>query len=157
MPPEALDESPTYEFSLDVFSFGHISLYLINGVYPQPRDPSIHAIQKPTHSGIVMGLQAQKRKRWLDMMEGHCLAPLDVRCLQDAPKHRPTMVELNREIEKHCSANPTTSSMANTLLNDELRVKIDSLTDSLHKAHSALQEKDNTLQLHGKKYKGEVS
>ena len=147
MPPETLDESPTYGFSLDVFSFGHLSLYLINGVYPQPRDPPIHAIRRPTHSGIVMGLQAQKRKRWLDMIEGHCLAPLVVRCLQDAPKHRPTIVELNKEIEKHFSANPMASSMANTLLNDELRVKIDSLTDLLHKAHSALQEKDNTLQL----------
>ena len=117
MPPEALDKSPMYEFSLDVFSFGHLSLYLINGEYPLPRDPSIHSIQKPSaQSGVVMGLQAQKRKQWLDMMEDHCLSPLVVRCLQDVPKQRPTMAELNKEVEKHCNSNPMTSSMASAVL-----------------------------------------
>ena len=35
MPPEALKENPKYDEKLDIFSFGHLALYVINQVLPE--------------------------------------------------------------------------------------------------------------------------
>ena len=34
MPPEALAQKPVYGPALDIFSFGHLSLFLVNQVFP---------------------------------------------------------------------------------------------------------------------------
>ena len=34
MPPEALKESPIYDFKLDIFSVGHLTLYVAAQKYP---------------------------------------------------------------------------------------------------------------------------
>ena len=35
MPPEALKENPKYDEKLDIFSFGHLALYVINQDFPE--------------------------------------------------------------------------------------------------------------------------
>ncbi len=42
MPPEAIDESHHYNFSLDVFSFGHLSLYLFTQVRNEKTNRESH-------------------------------------------------------------------------------------------------------------------
>ena len=36
MPPEALEDKPQYDTSLDVFSYGGIMLHTVNGKWPRP-------------------------------------------------------------------------------------------------------------------------
>ena len=36
MPPEALEDKPQYDTSLDVFSYGGITLHTVNGKWPKP-------------------------------------------------------------------------------------------------------------------------
>ena len=50
MPPEALEDNPQYDTSLDVFSYGGITLYTVNGKWPKPTvptklDPVTHQIR----------------------------------------------------------------------------------------------------------------
>ena len=67
MPPESLAVNPVYNNKLDTFSLGHLMLYLINCQYPQPHDLSLqHIAISAKKSGLPLGMQAQKRKHWLD-------------------------------------------------------------------------------------------
>ena len=129
MPPETYQPVPQYGSKLDTFSFGHLSLYLVNGKYPQPYEPSLNVI-KASEKGVSkeFGLQAHKRKQWLDQLgTSHCLYKLIVNCLQDEPGHRPSMTELYTELEGLCQQRPKTLSMVARLLEDEISKEIDSL------------------------------
>ena len=102
MPPEAINDDPQYDFQLDVFSFGHLSLYLAICEFPKPREISSDEISQMTLFGKVVGIQAKKRMKWLEKMgRNHCLLDLIVQCLEYKPEQRPSMYKVNQEIE-HC-------------------------------------------------------
>ena len=110
MPPEAFDSVPRYDFALDVFSFGHLSLYLVNCEYPEPQDTSQDV--DTTFSGIVIGLQAQRRKKSLDEMGAdHILSKLIVSCLHDKPEQRSSVEDVYKEVDSHCIQHPVTEMM----------------------------------------------
>ena len=79
MPPEALKEKASCTPKLDIFSFGHLSLYVANQEFPKEYNiTQTMAVQK---QGIVERL---KRKRALDCIESNhclCLLPVIVDCL----------------------------------------------------------------------------
>ena len=133
MPPEALDHTPKYDSALDVFSFGHLSLYLINCQYPQPRDPSLDSL-RTKFSGIVMGLQAQKRKEALEKMGAdHILSKLIISCLHDKPEQRPSMKDVYEDIDGHCDQHQITETMKVLLLEDDCLAKVHyNMTITLH-------------------------
>ena len=98
MPPEALEEDPHYDMSLDVFSYGGITLYTVNGKWPKPTtlikyDP---VTQQPKAFSEV-----QRRKVHLDKMTGEAevLRPLVKACLHNDPVKRPSISELSEKIK----------------------------------------------------------
>ena len=95
MPPEATSYRVSkYGSAFDVFSFGHLSLYLVNCEYPQPREITLDSICT-RFSGIVMGLQAQKRREALNKIGAeHILSKLIVSCLHDKPEQRPSVEDV---------------------------------------------------------------
>ena len=101
MPPEALTDKPKYDTPLDVFSFGHLALYVALQQFPQVAlelspEQSIRAYQL----GEVSIL---KRKKWLDMIpKDHCLRELILSCLRDDPSERPSTDRLNVKMKVLC-------------------------------------------------------
>jgi len=102
MPPEALRENPKYSEKLDIFSFGHLALYVINQVIPE--------VSEVTISPVVLReetLQILKRQKAIDEMgRDHCLHDMVTKCLQDNPKKRPTTLELNEMLNRLCMKHP---------------------------------------------------
>ena len=98
MPPEAFTDKPMYNTSLDVFSFGGIVLYTINGEWPAPTamtdfDPITRSIRAFT--------EVERRQQYLDMMigEAEVFRSLVVACLDNDPVKRPSMVNLSEKIK----------------------------------------------------------
>ena len=103
MPPECLDESPKYETPLDIFSFGHLIIYLSNQKPPIVTDRTVTATDFRKNS-----MQVGKRRRALDQMGGshHPLYSTVVQCLSDTPDQRPTSRDLVRRMEEICKQHP---------------------------------------------------
>ena len=99
MPPESLSRSPKYSDKLDVFSFGHLAIYLVNQEAPHVEDSSV------TEGDIKKRqMQVGKRRETLDQMGGprHPLYTTVVQCLSDTPDKRPTSRDLVRRMEQTC-------------------------------------------------------
>ena len=102
MPPEAQFEHAECSTKLDVFSFGHLSIYTINQHAPQ-----VFEVQMTPEFQREGSYQTMKRKRDLETIgHDHCLYPLIMRCLHDDPNNRPTTRELNLILKELCTKNP---------------------------------------------------
>ena len=101
MPPEAQFEHAECSTKLDIFSFGHLSVYTLNQRAPQVFEvPMTPELQKEG------SYQTMKRKHDLEMIGGdHCLYHLIMRCLHDDPNKRPTTRELNLLLKELCTKN----------------------------------------------------
>ena len=102
MPPEAQFEQAECSTKLDIFSFGHLSLYTLNqqvpSVFEVPMTPELHKKGK---------YQTLRRKKDLERVgKGHCLYPLILSCLHDYPQERPTTCKLNQMLKELCTMNP---------------------------------------------------
>lgn len=98
MPPEALQDKPSYDTSLDVFSYGGIMLHTINGEWPKPKE----AIRYDTIKRQARGFsEVERRKEHLDKMKGEAkaLRPLVERCLDNDSTKRPSANELAEQIK----------------------------------------------------------
>ena len=103
MPPESLSRSPTYDDKLDVFSFGHLTIYLVNQEAPHVEDLSILPRDAENQQR-----QVGKRRKSLDLMGGplHPLYSIVVQCLSDFPDQRPTSRNLVGKMEELCKKQP---------------------------------------------------
>ena len=101
MPPEAMVDNPTYNTSLDIFSFGHVMLCVSNQDIP--------SLSLRTGSGKSLhgNVEIKRRKKYLDALgEKHCLYPLVIQSLQDSANKRPTTRELCDRLQKLCVTYP---------------------------------------------------
>jgi len=102
MPPEALLENPNYDETLDIFSFGHLALYVVNQVFPE-----VYEIAITLGSYFQRNREILKRQKAIDEMgSGHCLHEVVTKCLQDDPKKRPTTLKLNELLNHLCLKHP---------------------------------------------------
>ena len=90
MPPEAWLEDPAYNASLDVFSFGVVILHTLTHEWPKP----LGRLKTATE----VRLEVDRRKPYLDMIEGSPLKPLVIQCLSQEPESRPATNEILLEI-----------------------------------------------------------
>ena len=103
MPPECLDESPKYNTKVDIFSFGHLTIYLANQKAPVVTDRSVTSADLQSKQ-----MQVGKRRGSLTKMggPGHPLYSIAVQCLSDTPDQRPTSRDLVRRMEEICKKQP---------------------------------------------------
>ena len=98
MPPEALEDAPQYDTSLDVFSYGGIALYTVNGKWPKPT-----ALTKfdPLTRQAKAFTEVERHQEHLDKMTGEAevLRPLVEACLDNDPVKRPSIAELSEKIK----------------------------------------------------------
>ena len=100
MPPEAEGSSAKYDSSLDVFSFGHLSLFTII-------QSPVHPLLPPTYTdakGLHARSEVKRREQYLDkakqrLGEKHSLVVLVRQCLHNYPTQRPQTAELEIRIQ----------------------------------------------------------
>ena len=108
MPPECFQESPKYDTQLDIFSFGHLTIYLVNQTAPVVADRTMVAADF-----FNKQMQVGKRRQALNQMNhqlgGSChpLYSTVVQCLSDTPDQRPTSRDLVKRMEEICQQHPT--------------------------------------------------
>ena len=97
MPPEALEDKPQYDASLDVFSYGGIMLHTINGKWPRPT-PSTKF--DPVTRQAKAFTEVERRQEHLDRMRGEAevLRPLVEACLDNDPVKRPSILDVCKKI-----------------------------------------------------------
>ncbi len=109
MPPEVLCETPECSPSLDMFSFGQLTLYVANQQFPEVYDVSNSDMINEFHSALDRGeVQLLKRRKWVEMLQkqNHCLLDIVQECLQDKPKKRPTCKDVNQSLKTLCVIHP---------------------------------------------------
>ena len=108
MPPECLKDSPKYGTPLDIFSFGHLTICLIN-------QKALVGVTDQTVTGADVQMEQMevgKRRRALDQMSHqlggfhHPLYSTVVQCLSDTPDQRPTSRDLVKRMEEICKQYP---------------------------------------------------
>ena len=121
MPPEALQEEPVYSTALDIFSFGHLSLYVSIQTFPQVFDASN---DPGLTSAIKAGeLQLLKRKKWIEKLpRDYCLHSVITRCLKDRPNYRPKTKQLNTMMKTICVKHPKSFADVELAWGDESEV-----------------------------------
>ena len=99
MPPEAQLDTPIYDTSLDVFSYGGVVLHTATQLWPTPSamkqyDPKTRKVRGFT--------EVERRQSYIDQMTGNAkdLIPLAVQCLDDDPEVRPTMIGVSETVKK---------------------------------------------------------
>ncbi len=92
MPPEALQDGAKYDESLDIFSFGALTLFVGNQMSP---DLSWDHVPDDIHAKGEQ--EIFKRKKWIEMMKPKEpeLISLVLWCLSDDPKSRPSTYCVN--------------------------------------------------------------
>ena len=98
MPLEAFGDKPKYGTPLDVFSYGGIMLYTVNGKWP---GPTALADFDPVTRQVRGFSEVERRQEHLDKMRGEAevLRPLIEACLDNDPVKRPSILELSAKIK----------------------------------------------------------
>ena len=91
MPQEAL-EGGAYSTSLDIFSFGHLTIFVVIQHRPHPLLRHTY----PKHGKLIPRTEVERRQVYLDEMklklggDKHKLYSITLNCLQDDPDMRPS-------------------------------------------------------------------
>ena len=96
MPPEAVGMSVKYGPRLDVFSFGHLSLFTLIQSRVQPLLPHNYT---DSNGELRARSEVERRREFVEtanqlLLESHPLLELIKQCLSNQPAHRPSAVEL---------------------------------------------------------------
>ena len=99
MPPEALTHNPKYDSTLDIFSFGCITIHTITEKLPIPTDQFV-ALENVNM--FVKRTEAQRRQQYLDLMDDHSkLREIAMQCVEDTPTERPNACEVCNKLEEY--------------------------------------------------------
>ena len=108
MPPESLEDVPHYGMPVDIFSFGCVTIHLMCHKWPVP-----------DRKGA-----SEMEKRWKYVREVTVISPLMnliTECLKDAPKERPTIIEvvqkLQSTVDEYSLATPDVIELEKNLAN----------------------------------------
>ena len=147
MPPEALERSPKYYSKLDTFSFGHLTIYLVNEEVPRVSDSMI--MVKDVQNKLI---QVGKRREALDQMGGpsHPFYSTIVQCLSDSPDQRPTSRDLVRKMEEICKQHPipqgsTLQTLVELTKKEQLENELTTKNEHIAKLMDLLTSKDQQL------------
>ena len=99
MSPEVLFDNPKYGIPLDVFSFACVSLHTITHQWPTPTAP---VYTDSVTKVLLPRSEVARRSSFFDKFDEETLPlkPLLIRCLNNDPKARPTMIEVCDSIMK---------------------------------------------------------
>ena len=102
MAPEALEPNAKYCEKLDIFSFGHLSLYTLTQVYPSELlAPTIHT---PDGDKLISRSEVERRRHYMDILKDalgkdHLLMNMVTLCLSNDPSKRPTAMKILKKLQ----------------------------------------------------------
>lgn len=89
MPPEALELNPTYDTSLDVFSFGNLAMFTLTQEFPKLK-AATYCSGGVVHARTELERRSEHIQQIVnDLGEEHPLTRLTVQCLKNNPHERP--------------------------------------------------------------------
>ena len=85
MPPEVMVANPSYDTSIDEFSYGILTIHVLSGKWPEPQCSQIRM-----EGGVMIPVsEAERRKVFLeDIGDDHPLMNLILKCIDNDPKKR---------------------------------------------------------------------
>ena len=137
MPPEALIANPTYDASIDIFSFGVMMIHVFSGQWPEPQGVSIQI----KRGKMIPVSEAERRDVFLEAIgKKHPLMKLIRRCIDNDSKRRPTANDIVPLLSKEKS--PLFTNVQDLLEQIEetrkqlskAQVRVEELQDELRKA-----------------------
>ena len=138
MPPEAMIANPTYNTSIDVFSYGVLMIHVFSGQWPEPQCGPIQVEGRK----MIPKSEADRRQKFLDMIgEKHPLMDLILRCIDIDPKRRPSANEVVPHLNDMVTENPPPFS---TQL--EMLQRIDAKSEELQLARQEITKVEAELQ-----------
>ena len=99
MAPETFYDNPTYDTSIDVFSFAGIALHLICEEWPTPTQLTQ---MDPKTGKLIAFTEVERRQKYFDKMGDKistALKPILMSCLDNDPSHRPSITTVSEKIE----------------------------------------------------------
>ena len=131
MPPEALVQNPIYDVTMDIFSFGVLTIHTVVQVCPIPSeafsiDPNVPGKYTPLS-------EVDRRQTFFEQMgDSNALTPLAKQCLDLDPKLRPKLVDITARLEQLVSEyQPAKNSIEAMAAIEESKKRIASLESSL--------------------------
>ena len=131
MPPEALVQNPIYDVTMDIFSFGVLTIHTVIQVCPIPSeafsiDPNVPGKYTPLS-------EVDRRRTFFEQMgDSNALTPLAKQCLDLDPKLRPKLVDITAHLEQLVSEyQPAKNSIEAMAAIEESKKRIASLESSL--------------------------
>ena len=104
MPPEAVEEegATRYNTTIDIFSFGVVSLFTLTQTFPKDLKPA--AYYDPATRKLVARSEIERRENYVKLIKTnlgltHPLVKLTLDCLEFLSDHRPSAVEVLRQLE----------------------------------------------------------
>ena len=91
MPPEVMIANPTYDTSVDEFSYGILMIHVLSAQWPEPQvEPN-----RVEGNKLVPVSEADRRKSYIEMIgDSHPLMELVLRCIDNNPQLRPHSGEI---------------------------------------------------------------
>ena len=102
MPPEALEEHSQYNKSIDIFSFGNLTLFTLTEAFPKVKNATfVH----PTTRRLTARSEIERRSKSMDQIlqafgSSNPLVQLAQCCLQDDPQNRPSIAAVLQHLER---------------------------------------------------------
>ena len=138
MPPEAQIDDPVYGTALDVFSFGVVMLHTLAHEWPKPLT-QVDATRR-------VRSEVDRRKTYLDKIEGSLLKPLVVECLSDSAESRPVAGELTGALKLAVKLHPQMQQLQEQQVNKQLNLKNQELIRQMHSMTEAHAQQVEDLQ-----------
>ena len=99
MLPEALVPKPIYDSTLDIFSFGCITIHTVTEKLAIPTD---QFVRTENVNMYVKKPEVERRQEYLDLMNDFSeLQSIAIRCLEDTPSRRPSACKISDELQKY--------------------------------------------------------
>ena len=147
MPPEALRSNPMYTTTLDIFSFGCVSLHTLTQQFPTPTDQfESSQVSKDT---VLKVSEYRRRWKYVEMVKDQCthFVYLISSCLKDEPEYRPNADKVCKWIEEYWEKPELKQNCSESLIDYFQQDKI-SLITSLDKQSTRAKDMESTVQLY---------
>jgi serine/threonine protein kinase len=97
MPPEVMIANPTYDASVDEFSYGILMIHVLSGQWPEPQvEPN-----RVEGNKLVPVSEADRRIKYIEMIgDSHPLMELLLRCISNNPQLRPHSGEIVNQLSE---------------------------------------------------------
>ena len=144
MPPEAMIANPTYDTSIDEFSYGILMIHVFSGRWPEPQiGPN-----RIENGKLIPVNEAERREVYLQAVgDTHALMNLILKCINNNPKDRAHANEVLEQLTAMRLQFPKTFDNRLEMLKhiDTKECEIETKMRDLENTLSLIEEKDSII------------